>query len=63
MKKKITKSDMAPGSSMSAAPVLVEVTICEPHTHNGVDTQPGDIIAVPAAIAEFLVEAGAAKHL
>lgn len=58
MKKKLNKP-AAPANAVGP----VEVTICEPHTHNGVDLQPGDIIAVPAPIAEFLVEAGAAKHL
>lgn len=41
----------------------VEVTICEPHTHNGQDLSPGDILALPAPIASVLVDAGTAKYL
>ena len=41
----------------------VEVTICEPHTHNGVDKHPGDILTLPAPIARILVDAGIAKNL
>ena len=41
----------------------LEVTLCEPHSHNGAEMGPGDIVTLPAQIAEFLVSVGAAKHL
>lgn len=44
-------------------PGYVEVTVCEPHSHNGQDKTPGDILALPAPIAALLVEAGVAKPL
>lgn len=50
-------------SPVAVAPGFVEVTVCEPHTHNGEDKHPGDILALPAPIARILVEAGAAKNL